>query len=78
MAFFKSPLGLLCVASLLLHSSLTFAAPVEAVEATKVVKRATGTEADPHQATFDISGWPDIAEEDCFIALCILDGRRIL
>ena len=26
---------------------------------------------------FDVTNWPNLAEQDCYIALCLLDGRRV-
>ena len=51
----------------------TLAAP-----ATELQSRALGdSEGNPYDVQFDISTWPNIAEEDCYIALCRIGGRRV-
>jgi hypothetical protein len=55
-----------------------FAAPItESPDETGLVARTAGSSrADPIQATFDITGWEGIAEENCYAMLCLLDGER--
>ncbi|CAJ2507895.1 Uu.00g090810.m01.CDS01 [Anthostomella pinea] len=70
MSFPKSFIGKLCF--LLLSCSTTFAAPVAEPKAeieTSVVRRAGGSKGDPVDASFDITGWENIAEEDCYVML---------
>lgn len=44
----------------------------------KLVPRAPGdTASDPIDITFDITGWPNIAEENCYAMLCLLNGNRV-
>ena len=77
---YKSLVCRLCLLSLL--SSVTLAAPVaEPIEEIDsepgLVKRAGGSHGDPIDATFNIAGWPNIAEENCFVMLCMLGGERV-
>ncbi|KAG2024222.1 hypothetical protein GB937_003869 [Aspergillus fischeri] len=59
-----------------------FAAPViEPTDETGLVARTGntapgGSKGNPKAATFDITGWEDIAEEDCYVMLCLKDGER--
>ncbi|KAF2963464.1 hypothetical protein GQX73_g10109 [Xylaria multiplex] len=39
--------------------------------------RASGTRNDPKDAFFNIAGWENIAEEDCFAMLCLMGGNRV-
>ncbi|KAI0169910.1 hypothetical protein GGR52DRAFT_592504 [Hypoxylon sp. FL1284] len=39
--------------------------------------RASGTQRDPIPAHFDITGWENIAEEDCYVMLCLENGNRV-
>ncbi|KAF2827067.1 hypothetical protein CC86DRAFT_466809 [Ophiobolus disseminans] len=78
MAILTSVFGRACVGMLVSYLSLTSAAPLNDVHGLDLVRRADGhTENDPIPATFNIAGWTSIAEENCFIALCILGGRRV-
>jgi hypothetical protein len=44
----------------------------------KLVKRVPGDSAsNPIDADFDITGWPNIAEENCYAMLCLLGGNRV-
>lgn len=43
-----------------------------------IAKRDPGSQGEPIDATFDITGWEDIAEENCRVMLCVLGGKRIL
>lgn len=43
-----------------------------------IVIPPSGTQSDPFDVTFNIAGWPNIAEEDCRIMLCELGGTRLL
>ena len=66
---------LLCVLSLL--CSVTFAAPVAgSIDGTQLMKRGVPgrDKSNPIDATFDITGWPDLAEEDCYAMLCLGKG----
>ena len=71
--FKKSVLQRLC---LFLLASYTFAAPIIKDDEASLDKRTPplGSNANPYHVYFDISGWQDIAEEDCRIALCELGG----
>jgi hypothetical protein len=77
MAFFKSLTSRLCLCSLL--CSATLAAPAaEPINEAELVKRAPGdSAADPIDAVFDITHWPNIAEENCYVMLCLLNGNRV-
>lgn len=77
MAFFKSLTSRLCLFSLL--CSATLAAPVaEPINEAELVKRVPGASAaDPIDANFDITNWPNIAEENCYAMLCLLGGNRV-
>jgi hypothetical protein len=77
MAIFKNTFSRLSLAFLLLSSPFAIAAPAIDVSDITIVKRAAGTEADPHDARFNIDGWESIAEQDCYIMLCVLGGRRV-
>lgn len=63
----------------LLCCSATLGAPVP--EATNITESLTfpkrNTRANPIDATFDITLWPNIAEENCFIMLCLQNGNRV-
>lgn len=55
---------------LFLLSPMLLAAPA--------TKRTQGTTRDnPIPITFDITNWPNIAEEDCYAMLCIFGGQRV-
>ncbi|KAJ5195301.1 uncharacterized protein N7498_008739 [Penicillium cinerascens] len=55
-----------------------FAAPIgDSSNNEGLVKRAGGSRNDPVHATFDITGWEDIAEENCYAMLCIRNGDRV-
>ena len=41
-----------------------------------LVKRVGETRFNPVHATFDITGWPGIAEENCYAMLCMHGGDR--
>ncbi|KAF4153157.1 hypothetical protein CNMCM6069_001119 [Aspergillus lentulus] len=34
------------------------------------------SKSNPKDATFDVTGWEDIAEEDCYVMLCLKNGER--
>jgi hypothetical protein len=57
-----------------------FALPVaETSDGLALIKRAPGdSSTNPIAATFDISNWADIAEENCYVMLCMYAGNRIL
>ena len=88
MLFFKTLPIRLCLFSLPL--SAIFAAPVNEIDnelmarydengVVKLLERAPGdTARNPIDVTFDISSWPDIAEENCFVMLCLMNGNRVL
>ncbi|ETS83891.1 hypothetical protein PFICI_05767 [Pestalotiopsis fici W106-1] len=38
--------------------------------------RATGDQAEPIEASFDVTGWPLSAEFNCYVMLCVLGGNR--
>ena len=58
--------------------SAAFAAPIgDSSNNEGLVKRAGGSRNDPIHATFDITGWEDIAEENCFAMLCVRDGDQV-
>lgn len=40
-------------------------------------KRALGDQNEPFDITFNIEGWENIAEENCFAMLCLLNGNRV-
>lgn len=65
--------------SILLCCAATLGAPVpEALNVTESVtllERSSAT--NPIDATFDITGWPNIAEENCFAMLCLRNGNRV-
>jgi hypothetical protein len=64
---------LLCVLSLL--CSVTFAAPVVGGDSDGTAQGTPGSSEDnPIDATFDITGWPDLAEENCYAMLCLGKG----
>ncbi|KAF1990254.1 hypothetical protein K402DRAFT_401118 [Aulographum hederae CBS 113979] len=77
MSPFKSFTTSLCLYSLLFSAAL--AAPTAEVHGeSQLVKRDPGdSKEDPLPATFDISNWPDIAEENCFAMLCLRGGDRV-
>ena len=83
MAFVKSLVGRLCLFSLL--CSTTLAAPVAELfdefdgpfNETELVKRNLGDQDDPIDATFNIANWPNIAEQDCYAMLCLLNANRV-
>jgi hypothetical protein len=77
MAFFKSLTSRLCLFSLLCCATL--AAPVaEPIDEAELVKRVPGDSAtNPIDATFNITNWPNIAEENCYAMLCLFDGNRV-
>ncbi|KAI0528410.1 hypothetical protein GGR58DRAFT_509383 [Xylaria digitata] len=39
--------------------------------------RGDGTQNDPKDAFFNIAGWQNIAEEDCYAMLCLMGGNRV-
>jgi hypothetical protein len=41
----------------------------------KVIPRDIGDENNPIPATFDVSGWQDIAEGNCYVILCDYGGN---
>lgn len=44
-----------------------------------LTKRAPGDSMlEPIDAYFDTRDWEDIAEQDCYVMLCVLGGRRVL
>jgi hypothetical protein len=52
--------------------------PVTQPSATQLLKRAPGdSPVEPIEARFNISGWRDIAELNCYNMLCIRGGNRI-
>jgi hypothetical protein len=68
--------GIVLLSGLFLVSAI--AIPVENPSGPGLLKRAPGdTQYEPIEATFDIHDWPNIAEEDCYITLCILGGNRV-
>ncbi|KAI2615878.1 hypothetical protein GGR54DRAFT_253642 [Hypoxylon sp. NC1633] len=82
--------GVFCELLLFLHLGLNIAAPVtpsdgivkpraetdvEQQAELDVEKRNDQNSAIP--ATFDVSGWQDIAEEDCYIMLCDFGATRV-
>lgn len=88
MAFFKSLVGKLCIFSLL--CSATIAAPLAdvpladgmnepdvAFNKRDLGKRVLRDQNNPIDVTFNIAGWPNIAEQDCFAMLCLLGGNRV-
>jgi len=64
---------LLCVVSLLCY--ITFAAPIGGSSDGTGVPGSD--ENNPIDATFNVAGWPDIAEENCYAILC-LQKERVL
>jgi hypothetical protein len=62
----------------LLWCAATLAAPVIQVDnEIELFKRTGSTQSDPTDAYFDITNWPDIAEEDCFVMLCVEGGNLV-
>lgn len=77
MALFRTLVGRLSLLSLLYCTA--FAAPATNHSEVDLVKRAPGdSRNEPIDAHFDTDGWSTIAEQDCYIALCILGGNRVL
>lgn len=82
----QSFLGKLCLFSIL--CPITLSAPVieqgthvyalSSNESYLIKKRVLGDQNNPFPATFNIAGWPNIAEEDCYVMLCLLGGQRTL
>ncbi|KAI1170211.1 hypothetical protein F4777DRAFT_584136 [Nemania sp. FL0916] len=70
-----------------LSCSSTFAIPVSEVLRDvedsenitySIMTRGDGSsKSSPVDASFDISGWENIAEENCYIMLCLMDGNRV-
>lgn len=84
MVFSKSFIGKFCL--FLFWWTATIAVPitelVDEIETrenvTYIMKREAGDSAsDPVNAEFDITGWENIAEEDCFVMLCLRGGNRV-
>ena len=86
MPFFQALLIRLCLFCLPISTIL--ATPVDLVnnqtmmrrggmDVAHVWRRAPGDQDNPVDATFDITGWPNIAEEDCFAMLCLEGGKRV-
>ncbi|KAH9894578.1 hypothetical protein F4778DRAFT_784013 [Xylariomycetidae sp. FL2044] len=50
---------------------------VKADQRAAVVLETRNTQNNPIDATFDVSGWPDIAEENCYVMLCVFNGQRV-
>lgn len=78
----KSPSAVLQFLMLLLHSSYTVAAPI--VSSRGSIQHRAGIEFakrnnrnSPIDATFNVAGWQDIAEEDCYVMLCRYGGERV-
>jgi hypothetical protein len=66
--------------------SATLAAPVpELINGSQIhsselglVKRVRGdSPANAIEGSFDVTNWPNIAEENCYAMLCLLEGNRI-
>ena len=61
--------------------SVTIAAPViDFIDGIAHLKRGNGesgqpgTKDNPKDATFDVTDWPDLAEQDCYAMLCLGKG----
>jgi hypothetical protein len=50
--------------------SVVVAMPIKEAD---IAKRTPGDANDPIEATFDVSNWQNIAEENCFAMLCLND-----
>lgn len=82
MTFSKSSIGKLCLLSLTFTTAL--AAPATDLiseletreEVRDLTRRAGESESNPVDATFDISGWENIAEMNCYVMLCLKGGKR--
>ena len=67
---------------LFLSCSPVFAVPVngsrgEADLIARAGNNGKGTsKSNPKDAKFDITGWEDIAEDDCYVMLCLKNGER--
>lgn len=69
----------LSTALLSLASSVASAAPAKEATPHGLAKRADGSSrAQAKNAVFDIDGWLNIAEINCYIMLCFMGGNRIL
>ncbi|KAI0546004.1 hypothetical protein F4679DRAFT_599062 [Xylaria curta] len=83
MAVLNSILSKLCL--LLLCCSVVLGAPITESEVehetdyanNQLSRRAGGSKNDPKDASFDITGWENIAEEDCYAMLCLMGGERV-
>ncbi|KAI1138391.1 hypothetical protein F5Y05DRAFT_413012 [Hypoxylon sp. FL0543] len=76
MGFSKGFVGKLCLLSL--WWSATIATPIETGENAKhIIKRAGNSPSDPIDAEFNTAGWENIAEEDCYVMLCLKNGNRV-
>ena len=90
-AFTQHSIGKLCLLSLLY--SIVSAAPMAAVDTNESLRNESSLSKDigvlttrapgdsflePIDATFDITGWESIAEQDCYVMLCLMNGRRVL
>ena len=64
------------VVRLCIFSSL-FSAALAAPTGADLVKRAGDNPTDPIEANFDITGWEDLAEEDCYAMLYLLGGKKV-
>ncbi|KAF4162545.1 hypothetical protein CNMCM6936_001974 [Aspergillus lentulus] len=74
---FKYLIGRPCLLSLFCSPAL--AAPVDnlADEAALITRADRGSvKSNPKDATFDVTGWKDISEEDCYVMLCLKGGER--
>lgn len=76
---------------LIMHLSLALAAPIDPsnreiqsvpeaggeLQTDIDLEKRANSQSNPTDAYFDVSGWPDIAEEDCKMMLCDFNGERV-
>jgi hypothetical protein len=76
MPSFQTITGKFCLLLLLVSAVVATPAP-QPMRA--LTKRAPGdSEGEAITVNFDTSGWPGLAEENCYAMLCLMGGRRIL
>ncbi|KAF7155894.1 hypothetical protein CNMCM5623_008774 [Aspergillus felis] len=77
---FQYLINRLCLLSL--FCSLALAAPVDKLaDDAALIARADDNgkgsrKSNPKDATFDVTEWKDISEQDCYVMLCLKDGER--